>query len=133
MSTVGKSSLVAVRHLRTASGREVIVKLFRPVRKSTDDWHCTFRIAGLSEPIEARGRGMDALQALTVAIDGIRVHLEQSPEPLSWLDGEPGDIGLTRSLPYGFGVNVDRHLSKMVSTELNRIIEAKKRSARKRR
>lgn len=132
MNTSAKKQAVATRGLRTASGRKVVATLYRPVRKGPTDWRCTFSITGLGEPLEVTVRGIDGLQALTVAIDGVRFHLERAPEPLIWLDGEPGDFGLPRSLPYGFGVEVERHLSAMVFAEVSRLVERKKKAARRR-
>jgi hypothetical protein len=60
-----------------------------------------------------------------MALEGIRVHLERSGITLSWLDGEPGVLGMTPSIPFSYGLKVQRHLAKVVDDEIVRLVEAK--------
>jgi hypothetical protein len=95
----------------------VTVSLLMPRRVNTGEWQCPFRITGLRVPNiqEYYGHGEDSMQALTLALQGIRVMLEQNRQRVSWLGGEPGDHGFARMVPEPFGLKF--------STRLNRIID----------
>lgn len=81
----------------------VTVTLGSPRRvKGTRDWRCPFRIAGLGLRRVEYGCGVDAIQALTSALEGIRAILDETGEPLSWdgvLDGQSGFQRLVPLLP----------------------------------
>lgn len=122
---------MATRSLRTERGSEVTVKLFEPVMLSEETWECEFEISGLPAEVRQQAPGNDGLQAIIVAIDGIRAFLERSGETLTWgEDGEPGDFGITRYIPYGFGIGVEKRLWRLVSDELDRMVEEKKARGR---
>lgn len=69
------------------NGKAVTVVLGIPRRMTGGDWKCPFRITGHRVHY---GYGVDAIQALTTALEGIRVRLEASGQELTWLDGKPG-------------------------------------------
>ena len=108
------------------------VTLFEPKKIGREEWRCIFRITGLGKPIETYATGDDSLHALTIAIEGARVHLERYGDSLTWFGGEVGEHGLPRPVPSGFGVKVERHLARLVEEEVTRLVVAKrKRAARK--
>jgi hypothetical protein len=80
------------------TGRKVVVSigLPRPQRLSKHgDWECPFLIEGIGESKVERAGGVDSLQALIMAIEGVRVRLEQSGRNFFWLDPNIGaDIPL---------------------------------------
>jgi hypothetical protein len=80
------------------TGRKVVVSigLPRPQRLSKHgDWECPFLIEGIGESKVERAGGVDSLQALLMAIEGVRVRLEQSGRNFFWLDPNIGaDIPL---------------------------------------
>jgi hypothetical protein len=80
------------------------------------------------------GYGMDALQALTSALTGIRVALERSRRRLSWFD--IGETGF--ELAFGFGATFNARLNRVIERELAahvRVLErrSRQREARRRR
>ncbi len=75
------------------TGRKIVVSigLPRPHRLSKHgDWECPFLIEGIGEPKVERAGGVDSLQALILAIEGVRVRLEQSGRNFFWLDPNIG-------------------------------------------
>jgi len=74
-SRVSFGTVIAERrlHPRGAPRRSVVVSLGKPRQtKGFDDWECPFRISGAGIRRVEHGRGVDAFQALTMALEGIR-------------------------------------------------------------
>ena len=123
-----RGRVVATRVFQTETGSEVVATICEPVMIGPDEWTCNFQISGLSREVQAHGSGVDGMQALIVALQGVRVHLEGAAEILSMLDGEPGDFGIPRSIPDGYGPEVEKHLARVLTDEVTRLVEAKWRS-----
>jgi hypothetical protein len=72
--------VIAVRQLRREGPQPkvVTVKLGKPRRSREIDWECPFLISGLGIRGIQYGRGVDAVQALSMALEGIRVLLGRS-------------------------------------------------------
>jgi hypothetical protein len=124
------SRIVATRTFRTPSGGQVLATVFEPVMTRPDEWSCAFAITGLAREVTAEARGVDGLQALMLASQGIRFHLEASGEALTWVDGEPGEYGIPRPIPDSYGVEIERHLTKLVGDEVARLVQAKVQARR---
>lgn len=122
-----------------ASGAVVRVSLGAP-RPGRDgaDWECPFRIRGAGVSRLEFGYGVDSMQALTVALDGIRALLDESGLALGWKVG-PGrhdifseETGFARQIPIGFGAAFRRRLERLLDRELQRNLERLgRRSTRK--
>lgn len=114
--------IVGVRQLREVGSRSkvVTVTLGRPRRASSGDWACPYHVSGLGMRGIRYGRGFDAIQALLLAIEGIRSALESSGRRLSWMGGEPGDTGFTRFVPTFFGLEFSKRLESVIDREVNR-------------
>jgi hypothetical protein len=100
--------------------------------KSGEDWECPFRIAGLGGRVVEYGYGVDAIQALTTALEGIRVALERSGKRLSWIGGNPGDAGFERPVPSALGLHFSRRLNRMIDREVARFVRVQERRHAKR-
>ena len=120
--------VVATRLFRAADGRTVIATIYEPVMARPDEWKCDFRISGLSEDVKSYAQGVDSMQALAMAIQGLRVHLEAVDATLTWFDGEPGDSGIPCQMPNGYGRAVERHLQDVVNEEVAKLVAAKMES-----
>lgn len=104
-------------------------------RPSKNDWECPFRIRGAGISILEFGYGVDSMQALTTALEGIRVLLDEKFGSPVWEDGGPiiDHSGFQRQLPLLGGV-FTRRLERLVDRELNRHLrEMQRRTARPRR
>ncbi len=78
------------------------------------------------------------MQALTVALDGIRARLDESGLALGWTVG-PGrdgifseETGFARQIPIGFGAAFRRRLERLVDGELRRWVQGLKRRSTRR-
>lgn len=125
--------VIAMRQLSAAGARKVTVSLGKPRRmKSGEDWECPFRIGGLGGRAVQYGYGVDAIQALTTALEGIRVTLERSGKRLSWIGGNASDSGFERSVPSALGVDFSRRLNRIVDREVAQFVRVQERRHAKR-
>jgi hypothetical protein len=106
--------VIATRRYQTDDGAPLEVGVDAPVQVSSEEWQCGFRVG---ERVEYAS-GVDALQALQLAINGIRYRLNELP-PIRWESGtEMGDIGLEPLVPHGFGLAWSRHIGQVIEREL---------------
>ena len=136
----GLGTILAERRLGDeASGKVVRVSLGAP-RPGTRgaDWECPFRIGGAGISRLGYGYGIDSMQALTDAVEGIRVRLDESGLALGWWFGPgrddiwSGETGFARSIPIGFGAAFKTRLERLVDRELRGYVQRlKARAARK--
>jgi hypothetical protein len=110
----------------------VTVTLGKPREMQGEDWECPFQITGLRARGIEFGHGVDAIQALTTALEGIRIRLEQSGQRLSWVGGQPGDPGFERPVTTSFGPGFSKRVNRMVDREITRFVRALERRHRKR-
>ena len=96
--------------------RQIVLTIGVPQPMGGLHWGCAVQVTGLDRG-SSRPRfvfGVDALQALQLAMQFASVTLETSAEELEWL-GEKGDLGLPKLLP--------NHLPKAQQDRLDRIID----------
>jgi hypothetical protein len=93
-------NVIAARTIVVAGERRDLKLLIKKPQKAKrngktldDDWTCEFEIIGLEKKIVERGCGVDSLQALLLAIDGIIYFLEQRKRIYGWIGCE-NDTGL---------------------------------------
>ena len=126
--------IIAERRLvsRDDEAKRVRVSLGTP-RWNGSEWECPFRIrsAGVSD-VEF-GRGLDSMQALTTALDGIRLELERKFGALSWEGVFPHHSGFQRTLPLTLDPAFSRRLDRLIDRELASRLRKLKQRSRKRR
>jgi hypothetical protein len=112
------------------SGKIVRVSLGVPRRGTGGaEWECPFRIHGAGVSRLAFGYGVDSMQALTTALDGIRARLEESGLSVGWkMGGGRHDIwadetGFARSIPIGFGRDFRQRMERLLDRELERHVQ----------
>jgi hypothetical protein len=124
-------TILAERQLADrTSGKVVRVSLGVP-RPGTDDadWECPFRISGAGISRVEFGRGIDSMQALTTALDFIRVLLDVSGLALGWKMGAGrqdiwhDETGFARSIPIALGPAISRRLERVVDREIQREVQ----------
>lgn len=65
--------IIAIRDLRVAEGGTVATVILRtPQPDDEGEWECRFTISGLANPVSQSAYGIDAMQALILAIESIR-------------------------------------------------------------
>lgn len=117
---LGIEDRIIVRRLSAADdpSRVVTVTIGRPHLGPDGDWICPFLVEGIDASRSNAGHGIDALQALLHALEGVRAELDASGLPLSWEGGEPGDVGVPRMVPiyYGraFAERIERYIDEQV-------------------
>jgi hypothetical protein len=90
-----KEKVIASRSLLLDGSYKVTIRIRRPF-KSGEDYDCEYEIRGLDDVDLQPARGVDAMQALLLAIQGLRNHLRGYRGRLSWLGSQ--DDGLPRSM-----------------------------------
>ncbi|MFT3768499.1 MAG: hypothetical protein QM820_23885 [Minicystis sp.] len=120
---------VAVRRFSVVggAGREVVLTIGKPRRdpRPGGDWVCTVLIEGIPNERRWRAPGVDAVQALQIALEDARRELDASGLPLTWLDeGEPGDLGLPLSAPTGFGLSFQQRVERYIERQLREMAGA---------
>lgn len=112
---------IAVRRYVVAGEpeREVVLTIGKPRRdpQPGGDWMCSVLIEGIPRERRRRIHGVDAVQAIQLAMLYARHRLDATRLPLTWLDGEPGDIGLPLSAPTEWGPDFQRRLERYLRRE----------------
>jgi hypothetical protein len=107
-------------------GRKIMVSigLPRPDPLKGGDWECPFLIEGVGKSEVQKAFGVDSLQSLIIAIQGIRVELEQTGRNLFWLGPEIGpDIPL--NVPTVWGKQLVERVRLAIERETVRVWRAK--------
>jgi hypothetical protein len=73
--------------------------------------------------LEDDAHGVDAFQALLLAIEALHYALGRSTQRLTWFDGEPGDAGVPRLAPTSFGLAFRKRIEDMIEEEIARVGE----------
>jgi hypothetical protein len=131
-----KMVTTAIRQIQEVgkNSSNITIYLGVPSKVKANEWKCPFLLDGFEKPRIQFGRGVDGLQALLVAIEGIRVTLERSGKHFSWLGGEDGDLGLPQFIPTVFGAEFSNKMGQLVEKEMSKfVLKARsKKPARKR-
>lgn len=104
--------------------RQLTVRLGVPKRAKGVDWVCPYQIAGLRDSRADAAYGVDALQALMMALEAIRVRLEKAGGECTWVGGEEGDAGFPRLVPSYFGAAFAAGINRYIDGELERFGKA---------
>jgi len=124
-SRIGRSEIGRIVAQRTLiegiadKTREVVVSLMAPRHRSDGEWECAFRIDGREEPIVRSSIGVDSLQSLMTAIQGIRMTLEATGGRFGRY--RPGDgAGINQQIPMWFGARAEARVNRAVEREMAR-------------
>jgi hypothetical protein len=121
-----KYSIIAIRRYSVDGdpSREIVVKIGEPLAPGTPqgDWACPVLVEGLDPEIKYV-EGIDAIQAIQSAMRHARNVLESSGLPITWMGGEPGDLGLPLPITSPVGLWFQRRLERMVEEETAQIGE----------
>jgi hypothetical protein len=80
-------------------------------------WACEFQIEGIPDDRIRRGYGVDSLQALQSAIQGVKATIAESGLVASW-NSEPGDIGIPATIPTYEGSGFAQRIELMIEREV---------------
>jgi hypothetical protein len=106
--------------------RFATAKIGTPER-SGRDWACKLSISnvGMREPMLVYG--VDQMQAILLAFEGLLTTLRNSGTEWRWIHGEKGDIGVPRFVPGGFGRRFASRLESMIDAETRKFATAAER------
>jgi hypothetical protein len=107
-------------------GRKIVLSigLPRPDPLKGGDWECPFLIDGVGKSEVQKAFGVDSLQALIIAIQGIRVGLEQTGRNFFWFDPEIGpDIPV--NVPTVWGKQLVKRVRLAIEHETVRVWRAR--------
>ena len=131
--------VIAERQLVSRGNAAARVRVFlgkpRPDKREGGDWECPFRIRGRGVSVVEFGYGVDSMQALTTALEGIRVLLDQKFGSVVWCEDGGALVdhsGFQRQLPL-LGGTFTRRLERLVDSELNRHLRQLERRTSRRR
>ena len=99
-----------------AEGRAVLVRIGKP-RRQRRSWICPFHISGIGLDEPALAYGEDAVQALIMALQGIRATLLKTDSQFTWLGGEEGDAGFPMLINGGMDLSFTRQLEALVEAK----------------
>jgi hypothetical protein len=124
--------VIATRTLKAAgSRRKAVVTVRMPVQVGEDEWHCTSQITGMEKAV--RGYGVDAVQALQVALVGIRLELNRAKGRYTWIGGKPGDHGFPHLVMHGLGAVFEDRMEQVIEREITDYVRAERRRRRAKR
>ncbi|MBK9262113.1 MAG: hypothetical protein IPM54_20200 [Polyangiaceae bacterium] len=104
----------------------VEIQIGFPEQRTPDEWACAFRIVGLGDEIAEYGIGVDALQALIMAHEGVATALRASKRKLSWM-GIPGETCIRRQIPVYITADFANEIEAHIDAKLEAFIEAKQK------
>jgi hypothetical protein len=104
--------------------RPITATIHRPRPDPRGDWECTFVVDGADGSHVASAHGIDGLQALLNALDGVRSALDASGLALSWEGGEPGDHGIPRMVPAFYGRAFAEEIERYIDERIRAFTEA---------
>lgn len=121
------TNIIARREIRATlpSGTECLVgvALALPTQTADSEWSCEFRIEGLPAEIRETAFGIDGIQALLMALEGIRVRLAEATHVATWVGGEEGDMGFPAHVPTYFGVAFARGIERMIEERVRQFAQ----------
>jgi hypothetical protein len=111
-------------------GRQVVVSigLPRPDPLEGGDWECPFLIEGVARSEVQKAFGVDSMQALILAIQGIRATLEQTGRSFFWVDPEIG-VDFPLNVPTTWGKQFVERVRLAIERETVRVWRARIKSS----
>jgi hypothetical protein len=115
-----ESRVFARRTLNEGRRNEVTISLSAPQEVGFDEWLCAYEMKGPSRPRRFDGAyGIDAVQAVELALNAVRIWLERSGRTYEWLLQDTTDGGFPQSMPSAFGPEFRKAISAVVDNALN--------------
>ncbi len=123
-SKIKLGQVIARRMLTEYTGdsiREVAISIGAPRPHPEGDSECPFAIESYDQSKVESAGGVDALQALLMAIEGVRIRLDQTGCRFEWLGSDLGwGAGIPRQVPMGYGKRFEKRLNQVIETETAR-------------
>jgi hypothetical protein len=88
------------------------------------DWACKLSIPGVGIKKPILVYGVDQMQAILLAIEGVRWHLRDSGIEWRWIHAEKGDTRIPKYVPTGFGRKFAAKLESIIDKETDNFCAA---------
>lgn len=111
--------------------RTLTAVVYKAVRCPPHAWCAEFAVRGQKTIIRGRAFGVDQLQALLLAVQGLRLKLEALGAELRWIGGEHGDTGIPRLIPIAFGLEFSKRAERVLDKEVTRFVRGSGQKRRK--
>jgi hypothetical protein len=110
------------------SDRKVIAYLGTPRRHPVFVWECPFLIEGIGKPQIRSVGGADSLQALLLALKGIKGYLDQTDVEWVWMESRDLGTGIPLQVPL-HGRSFEERVRLLIERESKRAWEGKFKTA----
>jgi hypothetical protein len=114
--------------LRARKGLGAEIRLGRPKRKRDGSWRCEYEVKGTPNAYSGFAAGVDSLQALELALFGLRARLALDRGTVRWL-GEAAAEGIAQHVPCFLPMTFRTRIARAIEREERRLAAAS--SARK--
>jgi hypothetical protein len=122
------TAVIARRRLRQVRSGKIVNLTFKKPTRSGRDWACELAFTGRGVSKREIVHGVDALQALLLAVERARQLSRQLGDPLSWV-GDDSDPGLPMQVPLMYGAELRHNLEKLIEAEVERFARKMQRSS----
>jgi hypothetical protein len=129
-----KRTWIGHRSLQIGTTKKISirVKIAQPERVAPGEWRCPYEIRGAGMSGIQYVRGVDALQALDLAFQVIRIRLDGLKGKVTW-EGNPVQLAFPKRIPYIGTLKFTKKIEQQVESELMRhLAELKRKAERKR-
>ena len=114
---------------------EVAISIGAPRPHPRGDWECPFAIESYGQSKVEHAMGVDAFQALLLAVEGIWTRLDQTGSRFEWLGPDPVwgvGAGIPRQVPMGYGKRFEKRLNQVIEAERARFWDSRLRASKAR-
>jgi hypothetical protein len=104
------------------------IKVGQPEKVDANEWRCAYSVADKLN----YAHGLDAFQALVMAITGVRIALDNMGSPIRLRGAKTGDHGVPRMVPQALGVAFSRKIEELIDAEVTQFLAKAESAARAR-
>ncbi|MCC6810677.1 MAG: hypothetical protein IT381_24820 [Deltaproteobacteria bacterium] len=117
---------IATRDLadKRNSKAKVQIRLGYPKQLKNGEWRCSYMLKGVGTGKMLQAAGVDGLQSLMNAIEGIATALRESGRTLTW---HGGDVGIRRQIPWFLGAEFADRIERTIESSIEEFIQQKKK------
>jgi hypothetical protein len=87
------------------SSTELVIQVCQPSEVRRNEWSCAFSIQFGKKRKRSKAYGADSIQAMQVAFDLIRTHLNETFPEAKWME-LPIDLAFAKAIPAAMGLKM---------------------------
>lgn len=133
---IDKLNIITSRHLLDEEGTKHQIGLLKPIYVKENCWSCVFFVEHTKNKkilVNEEVLGIDSMQALQIALKGLRLTLSRLEPKLHWeLDESTiSDFGIERTVKSGFGEENYLRFCKVLEDEYEKVFAELKEKVNK--